>query len=501
MAAQAGIGYRGATSPSVYLIAIALAMVLGAAIVALGDTALFGLVGLFAFAIFLRYPVLGVFVTTVLLLLVSGAAGVLGSLEAVVPVTYAKMSGFVTLAAWLINTVTRRQPILIRVHEGLLLAFFVWAFFGVAASPHASSQFTEWVRLATLVTFYIIATHLLADREMLRRYVITLAWCGLIMSVFAVAQYFIPALHFTPEQLREIGRGAAQGGAYVDPESLHTGAAVRVSGTSGHSNWLAFTLLLLVPLNVYWYYSAKSKRVRLLAIMATVLEVTALVLTFTRTGFIVGVAVLFLLISRGLIKINPNRVVALAVAALMMWFVLPSAYKERVLNIDSYAGSSSVQHRAQLMGEALKMSVSNPMLGVGVGGYGHHLIEEDTEAAVISRWLVDEYDWNPAFLGAHNMYLHVASETGIIGIGLLMLFVYVVMRRLRFAERTFKKRGDQEMYVLALALTVSLFSFLLCGLFLHALQQKVWWMVAAAAAVAPTVAVRGASQEAGAKDA
>jgi hypothetical protein len=40
---------------------------------------------------------------------------------------------------------------------------------------------------------------------------------------------------------------------------------------------------------------------------------------------------------------------------------------------------------------------------------------------------------------------------------------------------------------------VSLISFLLCGLFLHALQQKVWWMVASAAAAAPLIEVKPAA--------
>lgn len=475
--------------PLIFGLALAAAVALGAAVVALGDTALYGLFGLIGFCVFLRYPVAGVFVTTLLLLLVSGAAGVLGTLNAPVPVTYAKVSGFVTLVAWLTNLVVTGKPLRIRFEEGLLVAFFAWAYFGVMVSPEWRLQFPEWIRLATLVTFFVIGVHLLADRTTLHRYVILLAVCGFVMSIFAVMQYFLPAFHYTPEQLREIGAGAKQG-AYVDPESLQFGAAVRVSGTSGHSNWLAFTLLLLIPLNAYWFYAAKSWVGRSLALTATGLEIAALMLTFTRTGFLVGVALVVLLGLRRLVKVSPNRLVALAAALLVGWFLLPQAYKERVLSPRSYTESSSVQHRTELMNEAIALTASNPFLGTGLGGFGINLIEQNSEVAIISRWLVEEYNWNPVFFGAHNMYLHVASETGLVGLGMLLLFMFLIIRHLRNAERLFRAAGDRQGQVLCAALMVSLISFLLCGLFLHALQQKVWWMVAAAAAVAPMIEVR-----------
>jgi O-antigen ligase len=465
------------------------AILLGAAVVALGDRALYGLFGVMAFVVFVRHPVVGVFVTTLLLLLLSGAAGVLGSLQAPVPVTFAKISGFVTAIAWLIHTLARRTPVRFRIEEGFLLAFFAWVFFGVMASDSWRQQLPEWVRLATLVVFFFIAVNVLTTRRLVHQYVLLLAYCGFVMAIFAVAQYFIPALHYDAEQLREIGAGAAQG-AYVDPESLSFGAAVRVSGTSGHSNWLAFALLLIVPLNVYWFHAAKGWPGKSLAMAATVLEIMALMLTFTRTGLIVGTVVLALLILRRLVRMPPHRIAAIAVLMLIGFFFIPAAYKERVLNFGRYSESSSIQHRAQLMGEATELTAENPVLGAGLGGFGIHLIEQDSEVAVISRWLVDEYEWNPSFLGAHNMYLHVASETGIVGLALMSAFLLLIVRHLLNAEALFKKADDKQGALLCSTLLVSLISFFVCALLLHALQQKIWWMIVAAAAAAPFVEVR-----------
>ena len=57
---------------------LGLAVVMAVAILAVGTKALWGLVGLIAFVLFFRDPSLGLYATTVLLLL-SGSAGVLGA--------------------------------------------------------------------------------------------------------------------------------------------------------------------------------------------------------------------------------------------------------------------------------------------------------------------------------------------------------------------------------------------------------------------------------------
>ncbi|MCL4217159.1 MAG: hypothetical protein KJ052_09185, partial [Candidatus Hydrogenedentes bacterium] len=45
--------------------------------------------------------------------------------------------------------------------------------------------------------------------------------------------------------------------------------------------------------------------------------------------------------------------------------------------------------------------------------------------------------------------------------------------------------GDTRMAALGSSLEISLWSFIVCAFFLHALQQKIWWMMAAAGAIYP----------------
>nr|HPJ99967.1 hypothetical protein [Candidatus Hydrogenedentota bacterium] len=79
-----------------------LAVLAGFAVLAGGVYALLAELGLIVFVLILRWPVLGLYLTTALLLL-SGPSGVIGSVRVAIPVTAAKVVGAMTFASWLLN--------------------------------------------------------------------------------------------------------------------------------------------------------------------------------------------------------------------------------------------------------------------------------------------------------------------------------------------------------------------------------------------------------------
>jgi O-antigen ligase len=458
---------------------VSLAAALGVAIVATGHWAVVGLIGVIAFVLFVLSPVSGLYITTALLLL-SGSFGILGADTAAVPVTAAKLCGLMTLLAWAIDWVVRREPLKVPSEVVLLVLFYAWSSLGLAFSEERAELFAEWFRLGTLAAFFILSIHLLDTKERMHAYVVLIAVCGLLMSLVAIAQYFLPALQLASETaVSDIGRGAT--GAFVDADSLQGGPAIRVSGMAGHSNWLAMILLLVLPLNVYWALVTKKMRWKTLAVVIASVEFVALILTFTRTGFIVGMTAIAIVTAKRLIRITPQRITALVLAIFFAWLFLPSAYKERVLTFAQYTQSESVIHRTELQQAAFNFMVEKPIYGVGIGGFGFHLLDADYTVSDILYWLVKESGWNPLFYGTHNMYLQIGSETGLVGLALFILFLFSVLRNLRQSELAARKLGDRELELLAATLEVSLWSFALCAVFLHALQQKIWWMLAALA--------------------
>ncbi|MBN2308396.1 MAG: O-antigen ligase family protein [Candidatus Hydrogenedentes bacterium] len=461
------------------------AIALGVCVLAWGELAVAGVFGLVAFGVFLMYPVLGLYATTALLLL-AGSGATIGSIQAAIPVTGAKLCGAAAVLAWLANLLMRKQNLRLGWEILLLVAFLGWAALGIANSAVWRDQVPEWIRLATLVGYFILAVHLLDTREKLHYFVMLILVCGLIMSLFALAQYVLPSLQFSGEAgFQGLGAGAQK--AYVDYEGVQSGPAIRVSGRAGHSNWLAMALLLILPLNTYWFSTAKSWRGKCVAVVAVLCEVTALILTFTRLGLLVGLAVATVLVFKRLVRFNPYRVSALAVALVAAWFVLPSAYKERVIDFTQYSKSSSTHARMDLQRYAWEYMEDEPLVGEGLGGFGLRFQGEDHWVAANLRWLIDNQGWDPVYYGPHNMYLQLGAETGVVGLLLALLLLARLIRNVQRSEKALTRAGDRQAAQLAGAIEVSLLSFVFCALFLHALLQKIWWMVAVMAVVFPLI--------------
>lgn len=475
--AQTQLRFR--TGPAGIAITVGLAAALAATVVFGGALAIFAVIGAVGFVIFVRYPILGLYVSTVLLL-VGGASANLGVLNLDVPASLGKLAAAIAIPAWFINTVLYRKPIVLTWEIVLLGAFMGWSLLGVIYAETYATQWGEWLRLVNIAAYLVFTVHVLNTRERIHTYTIVLLVCAILMSLYAIFQYVNPSLQVQGDAgLAAVGAGEEK--AYIDSEGIEGGAAVRVSGRTGHSNWLAFALLLLLPLNVYWMSATKSWGVRALIGLAIIVELAALVFTFTRMGALVGGIVMLFLMIKQLLRLTPERLAALAVAAIIGWMVLPGAYKERVFTLADRPEMKSTEARLTLQEYAWQYAQDGPFLGVGISGFGLRFVHEDHWLAAHLRWLIKERNWEALYYGPHNLYLQLASETGFPGLILLMSAVLMLIVRLQRTQSALRGLDEHDFARLAGLLQVSLIAFLLCGVFLHALHQKIWWMIVALA--------------------
>ena len=355
----------------------------------------------------------------------------------------------------------------------------VWSLFSVILSPDTNVEFPHWVRLLTRFALFFLAINTLNTEKKLHWFLVIILLCGLVMAVSAVTQYFLPNMHIaTAEAWGGVG---ASNGAYVDQESLSGEAAVRVSGRSGHSNWLTLFILLVLPLNTYWFSVTKSKFIKLLIGFAVAAQVVALILTFTRTGLVIGVMLAALLVMRRAVTVSPLRIISGLLLLVIGFGLLPAAYKERVLNPRQYTQSKSVLSRIDLQEAALRYAVENPIFGLGTGGFGQSYVNERSLTAGNMRFMVEEMGWQAIFIGTHNMYLQLAADTGFVGFAIFVGFFSLMLHDLMKKQRRFRSEHNPQGDALTSALFVSLVGFMLCAVFLHALHQEIWWMIAAAA--------------------
>jgi hypothetical protein len=244
-------------------------------------------------------------------------------------------------------------------------------------------------QLLPLVAFYLFIRIAVRTQRQLRWLVGLVILLTMFQAVNGIVQYWT---------------GAGLGGSTVvmtptggdNPDSLDTpgGSAVaRIRGTGifGDPNDLAMALLLVFPFLFTAVLDADAGMLRRLLALAMLAVLSyAVFLTQSRGGFM-GLAVL----GAAYVYRRIGRTTALVAAVLLLVLVLTAPGRLREVT----SSEESAQLRIQAWSVGFEMLKSKPVLGVGTGEFStfHNRV-------------------------AHNSFVHVFAETGLIG-----LFFFVGM--------------------------------------------------------------------------
>ncbi|MDX2266461.1 MAG: O-antigen ligase family protein [Bryobacter sp.] len=169
-------------------------------------------------------------------------------------------------------------------------------------------------------------------------------------------------------------------------------------------------------------------------------------------------------------------VVALPVVAILGLLVLPSEMRTRYTTFFSRTtienaqtaeeqamlekAQGSSQQRLQLLKDAIRLTFENPLFGVGPGMF----------AVAQNEISVDRGQSKGAWLGTHNTYFQVSSETGFPGFFFFVAALVVCWRDLRRLDQDLARRRDaqaQEVQTLAFTLRLLLLSSFIFFMFEH----------------------------------
>ena len=260
----------------------------------------------------------------------------------------------------------------------------------------------------------------------------------------------------------------------------------RIAGPVGDPNYYAEIMLVLVPLALDRALAESSRTLRFLAVWALVVCTLSVIFTFSRGGFL-ALAVIIVL---RLVLRPPNMRTLFIIGALCvaLWMLLPANYTSRLVsvadlvpapdqNARSFEDSLRGRYSAVLVG--LRMFQDHPVLGVGKMNYA-------VNYQYYSQALgIDSKSWQQA---AHNLYLEVLSETGLVGIvffGALLLFMFRDMRRARAMLIEAQMPQYAEMIF---ALTLGITGYLVASIFLHAAYPRYFWVLVGIALATPELA-------------
>ena len=126
--------------------------------------------------------------------------------------------------------------------------------------------------------------------------------------------------------------------------------------------------------------------------------------------------------------------------------------------------------RGNLWMVSAKIIKENPLLGVGLGGY------QDT----MSREIYNATGGKPR--QAHNLYLAIATENGIIGLIVFLILVFSIMTKL-LIELKKLFIWDTKFAYIGCSIFLSLFSILFQSMFLDTQRDKYLWLLLAIASI------------------
>ena len=386
--------------------------------------------------------------------------------------SYIFILGVVILIRWVVfkeyPTGWQRASIFIGIY-GLVL---VSSMFYASDTTLVSESLSDFVKDAFIAIIIII---LLNNVTRLNLVVWSLLFAGIFMGTFSVYQYLTGTFEneywgFAQSSYMQIA-GATEG--------------YRITGPIGDPNFYAAVMVVLVPLALERVLNERNRALRLIAILALVVTTLTVVFTFSRGGFVALCAAVFawFVLYPPRLKYLPFLFL-LGVAILML---IPQEYLARITSLGELVSAPSVGFRTQdyaIRGRAsetlagLEMIKKNPILGVGLNNYVVHYLEYSKSIGLAPT---------ASDRAAHNLYIEVAAETGLVGFTAFAALLWTMGRGIINSWKQLKGLEKDRIASMVAALGASTFGYLVAAVFIHAAYPRYFWLLVGIAFSIPNI--------------
>jgi putative inorganic carbon (hco3(-)) transporter len=308
----------------------------------------------------------------------------------------------------------------------------------IAASPEESLAVLTDIYLKTVIIF-ILMVNLIDTRQRIFSMWKLVVICGAALGVGAIKSYIKG--EFTDKGLRIEG---LVGGMFENPNDLAT------------------ALDLLLPFAVALTLISKG-RARLFYLVCAAVLAIGVLFTLSRGGFLGLIAASGVL----LWKLGRSRrlktTLGVALICGILLAVMPGGYGARIATIfnTEQDQTGSAQLRSELMKRAASIAISRPIVGVGMGNFHIYSIREKR---------------------AHNAYLEIAAELGVMGLIAYLILILAPLRSLHRIERRtmgMRSKSEREMYWLSVSIQAAFIAYLVCSFFSSI--QYLWYLYYTAA--------------------
>jgi O-antigen ligase len=380
-------------------------------------------------------------------------------------VSAAKLAGTVVALSWLATIAMRRSARegLVAAHPALsyaVVAFLGWAMLSLAwaKSPAAGvGAVASWALVLLLLPIVYAAIRT-------RRHAL---WLVAILAAGATSAALYAMLFARPDALAE--------------------GTSRLSGAGLDANYLASLLVSGVVLTTAVAMVRTLPAIaRICAAGATVVVLVALIDTVSRGGMVgLGAAMIAAFVFAGRGRRLAMFIVIASFALLVVGYYATVASPAARQRITSYQDRGS--GRVDIWTVGWRMVEAHPITGVGTGNFPNTATDYlFRPGALFSRYIVDQPH------AAHNLYLQVLAELGVVGLALFLGIVGFLLSCAGRAAQEFREQGDAAMEIVSRALIVATAGILATEFFISDLFSKPLWIQLALCPCLLAIARRGA---------
>jgi putative inorganic carbon (HCO3(-)) transporter len=365
----------------------------------------------------------------------------------------------------------RRLPIVITPAVPWIAAFLIVQLLSAFASAYAQAAAANvQAFLAEGLVLYLLITNVVRTPGTLGRVTWVLLAAGAVLGSFSLIQ-----------QLTGNASSFFSGGELAE-------SSYRAFGPIRDPNFYAQIMVMLLPIGAVKSVTERALGIRVVAVACTAAIAMAILLSYSR-GAAVGVVVVLI----GMLFLRYVRfwhLPLIAVTVVVAFAAFPN-YASRLATLEAVGAAlsgqpsvgqadRSVRSRTIENLAALRGFTDKPVLGVGPGQFPRYYQSYANEIGV---------DVHLAEREAHNLYLDLAAETGLLGLTTFMTVIGVTVSQLNRARRL-ASLARPELAHIAAAFMLALTGYVVTSLFLHLAFERYIWLILALSGAAAAVTLR-----------
>ncbi|MFH1837587.1 MAG: O-antigen ligase family protein [Candidatus Omnitrophota bacterium] len=273
----------------------------------------------------------------------------------------------------------------------ILFLLWIWVILSCINSEYWSESFRGIFKVLEYTFLFIIAATTVWKKDAIDRFLKVVVIGALFICANGFFQYFT-------------GEGLIRHRTLIPLDYLH-----RISSSFVHPNDFGVYLLVVTSIFVSFILS-ESVRLRTRILFAFPFIISSLSLFMTRSrGAWLSFCAAFLVLG----ALRSKRIAATFLALLLVIFIMmPYTVQEHIFDLTNMKNGTTWE-RLMLWKGTINMIKVHPVLGFGVNTYSRNF----------PKYKPGEY---PDVRYSHNCYLHMASEIGIIGALIFLVFLVTV---------------------------------------------------------------------------